>query len=245
MLINFDVLKKDVQDMPEKSLDENIYQIVDSSFNKINDGTYEKWDIHDIKEEEDKYVVVLKVTTKEESVEVAQEPVEDHTCCSDCVECNKTVEEYGSFPEEPISAENPLTIEKSNAYEGPWSDKIFELDIAQASALFEVVQFCDYMVKVTQMITPVAARSLQECQKFILENFTEFNADDIKAHHASPEKPLEIKINDDFAAHLKKWQEESVEIFEKLVQEVEKKPKIVTANMVPQAGFDPRGPGAR
>ena len=92
------------------------------------------------------------------------------------------------------------------------------------------------------MITPVAARSLQECQKFILDNLTEFSIEQAQNHQDNPDKPLEIKINDEFAEHLKKWQEESVQIFEKMVAEMQKKPQIVAATMMPKDGFDPKGP---
>lgn len=228
------VPKSVVSEMPNNlSFDEKLYKIVGDM-----DGldAYEKWDIHDIKEEAEYFLVLLKL---ELDVPKAEEIIiDDKECCSDCSDCAECQE----HKQEDSDPEMPLVYDKSVAYDGPWADKKFELDIAQAAAMFEVVQFCDYMIKISQMITPVAARSLQECQKYVLENFTDFDTEQMKDHQANPGKPLEIKINDDFAHHLKKWQEESVEIFEKIVKEAEKKPQIVTANMVPQAGFDPKGP---
>ena len=237
MLMNFDVLKQDVEAMSSSlSFDEKIYNVVQAAFDKINDGTYNKWDIHDIKEEDDKYVVVLKVVTADElkaEVETTSEPQNECSCCQHIEECPQEICEQDM--DEPV-------YERSIAYAGPWEDKKFEMDIAQVSAFFEVVQFCDYMVKRTQMVTPVGARSLQECQRFILEHLTEFNVDEVQEKEADPQKPLEVKIKDEFAEHLKKWQEESVQIFEKLISEMQKKPQIVAATMMPKDGFDPKGP---
>lgn len=239
MFIDFKIPKDSI--VINDNLDEKIYEVVSSSFDKINDGTYAKWDIYDIKEDDENYIAVLKVVTQDElTATVETVSLEDNVehacgaCCGDCVseaECAVEEPEFG----------------RSVAYEGPWADKKFELDIAQISAFFEAVQFCDYMIKRTQMVTPVAARSLQECQKFVLENLTDFNPEQMAAYQENPREqtePLEIKIKDEFAEHLKKWQEESVEIFQKLVAEAEKKPQVVAATMMPKDGFDPRGPGA-
>ena len=234
MRINFDIPKSEIEKM-SGDLEEKICNIIESSFSKTDDNTYKTWGLHDIKEEEDKYIAVLNVVTKEELQDALDSNSDGCSCCSDCSE--ETCENIEQNNESPLFG-------KSAAYEGPWSDKKFELDIAQALAFFETVQFCDYLIKLTKAITPVAARSVQECQRFILENFTEFNVTQLDGK--TPEnanKPLEIKIKDEFADHLKVWQAESLEIFEKIIKEEKKKPQIVQATMMPQSGFDPKGPG--
>lgn len=227
MLIDFRIPKNEI-DSNAGDFDEKIYNAVQKLFDKTNDGTYLEWDIHDVTEEPEEYIVSIKALT--ESDIVKKEPVNNN------VETTEIKEDILE------SLENG----KSIAYNGPWQEKVFEMDIAQVAAFFEVVQFCDYMVKKTQMITPVAARSLQECQKYILDNLTQFDASVYeKPTTGSPDQPIEIKIKDEFAEHLKKWQEESVAFFEKLVADLEKKPQIVQATMLPKEGFDPRGPGLR
>jgi len=239
MFLDFEIPKNEVDAMGEMPLDEKIYQIVNQSFDKVNDGTYSKWDIHDIKEVEGKYIAVLNVETTTEQVacqdcqDVATSECQKEECCEEC----------GCPNEDSVIELATAESTKSVSYEGPWENKKFELDVAQMAAIFEVIQFCDYMVKRTQMVTPVAARSLQECQKIILENLTDFDVEKFSEQQIDPNKEaIEIKIKDEFAVHLKKYQEESVKIFEELVSEMEKKPQIVTANMIPQQGFDPKGP---
>lgn len=229
MLINFNVSKERLEEIPNNlSFDEKIYKIVSESFDKINDGTYDKWDIHDIQEVDDGYTVILKVSNKDKNSECCE-------CCEDNHDNNSSYDVDENIPEEQ-------PMEKSVAYNGPWSDKKFELDIAQAVAFFESIQFCDYLIKLTQAVTPVAARSVQECQRYILENFTKFNIEDFKTKEIDPNEPLKIELTDEFEAHVKQWQEESMKIFEKLVAESKKKPQIVSATMMPKDGFDPKGP---
>lgn len=241
VVINFNIPSKELKEMSSTlSFEEKVYNIVEKSFEKINqDGVYEKWDLDDIKEDGDNYVAVLKLFTKEDCKPKLCE--EECDCDGDC-QC-----EDNCYCEEDCSCDNQEELsfgqkefDKSSIYPGPWENKTIELDVTQISALFELVQFCDYMIQRSRMITPSAVISMQELQKVILENLTESTLEQVKNAKATKDNtPLQIKLKDDFAFHLKKWQEESAKYFD----EINKKPKIVTATMMPEQGFDPRGPG--
>jgi len=239
MIYELKIDKNEIVKMKDiTKLDEKIESLAEKAFVELNqEGTYSGWTLKDIKEEDTDYVAVMNLTEKvdapaEECAEAcADECPGEHVCDEVCacgdVEASELTEEAGK-------------MKPSTSYEGPWHDQTLVLDIAQMAAFFEVVQFMDYMVKRTQMITPVAARSLQECQRIVLTNFTNF--DPAQLIDATPEKPAEIKIKDEFAIHLKNWQEESVKLYEDIMAEQKRKPQIVTATMNPKDGFDPKGP---
>jgi hypothetical protein len=234
MIYELKIAKCDIAKMKgDIKIDEKIESSAEKAFGELNsEGGFSGWTLKDIKEDDTEYIAVMDITEK-----VA--PPECESSCEDCceaeVECDKSCDEV-----EASELTEEAQLKPSTSYEGPWHDQTLVLDIAQMAAFFEVVQFMDYMVKRTQMITPVAARSLQECQRIVLNHFTNF--DPSQLIDATPEKPAEIKIKDEFAIHLKNWQEESVQIYEKLMAEQAKKPQIVTATMTPKDGFDPKGP---
>ena len=143
MFIDFKIPKNSIE--VNDNLDEQVYKIVNDSFDKVNDWTYVKWDIHDIKEDEENYIAVLKVFTQDElgaTVEAVQSEDNSEHTCGDC--CGSCASESECAVDEP-------EFGRSIAYEGPWANKEFVLDIAQISAFFEAVQFCDYMIKRTQI----------------------------------------------------------------------------------------------
>ena len=234
MIYELKIAKCDIAKMKgDIKIDEKIESSAEKAFGELNsEGGFSGWTLKDIKEDDTEYIAVMDITEK-----VA--PSECESSCEDCceaeVECDKSCDEV-----EASELTEEAQLKPSTSYEGPWHDQTLVLDIAQMAAFFEVVQFMDYMVKRTQMITPVAARSLQECQRIVLTNFTNF--DPVQLIDATPEKPAEIKIKDEFAIHLKNWQEESVKLYEDLMAEQKRKPQIVTATMNPKDGFDPKGP---
>ena len=235
-MLRFEVARQDVENISENiSVDEKIYQIT----SQLMEGK-ENWDIHDIQEQDDKYVITVKETVKQIE-EIVVEQQEDNS--------------------DNVLGPDIFLPEKSIAYEGPWEDERFELDITQAVALFETVQCCEYAMQAAQIIqnsqnldecknlsariiNAVALRSLQECKRFILENLTEYEPSDYEnITSEDPNKPMEVKIKEEFLNHLQKWEEESIDIYQKMAQQIQQKSKIVTATMIPKDGFNPQGPG--
>ncbi len=259
LLLEAYIKKSDLEEINgDFSIDEKIYNFIQSGRCEELNFDSEEWDIADIKELEDSYFVLVKVkedndiqhtiTTDEngDTIETASQECKFSKCedvseqcesCSPRCGCDQKVEDVS----QDMSFEQEFS--KSIAYDGPWSEKTFKMDIAQVSAFFEVVQFMEYLVKKTEMATPVSMRSAQECQRFILENLCDFDQEKIMQEQGNSNEPIKIKLKDEFAEHLKKWQEESIKLFEERVSQMKKKPEIVKATMMPKEGFNPKGPG--
>lgn len=258
LLIEVNIKKNDLKEIKDDaSIDEKIYNFIQSGNCKNVDASSQEWDIADIKELEDSYFVLVKVkedndiqhTIIEDENGDTVETVSQECKCSiredipeksDCLSCCGCGQESENVSKDVVLDQ---TVDKSIAYDGPWKEKTFKMDIAQVSAFFEVVQFLEHLVQKTEMATPVSMRSAQECQRFILENLCDFDQEKIMQEQANSKEPIKIKLKDEFAEHLKKWQEECIKLFEERVSQMKKKPEIVKATMIPKDGFNPKGPG--
>lgn len=254
--------KEKLESFKGDSIEEKIYNyFIEGAYDHLRDR---EWDFHDIKETSDKkdYCVVLRIKedgdiqhtiAEDENGNVLESVSQEvkfskhgEDCCESCCGCGEKEISCSGCENELEDVSQDIELEqnfsKSIAYNGPWADKEFKMDIAQAAAFFEVVQFMEYLVRKTEMATPIAMRSAQECQRFIVENLCDFDQETI-LQQENKDEPIKIKLKDEFAEHLKNWQEESIKLFEERVAQTKKKPEIVKATMMPKDGFDLKGPG--
>ena len=187
----------------------------------------------DIDIDEDSYIVRMAAS-------VVSEETLDGSC--HCENHDDRVEDhrYESSNEDLSSIEDPSQVKPSAAYDGPWEEKKFEMDIVQLCALMDIINFTMVVAKPPPegpgMITETLPRSLAVLNNFCIKNVCIVDEDEIRKAVESG-KQIQISPDPSFDDHFTKWMKESTDLFEK--QRVSK--KIVQAKMMPGAGFDPKG----
>jgi len=141
-----------------------------------------------------------------------------------------------------VGGDEESEVKPSAAYEGPWEERKFEMDIVQLCALMDMVNFCMTMAKPPPegpgMITETLPRSLSVMNSFCIRNACVIDEEKVR-EAVERGKQLVISPDPDFDQHFQNWMRESVELFEKQYGAARK--KVVQARMMPGAGFDPKG----
>jgi hypothetical protein len=151
--------------------------------------------------------------------------------------------EFSLDEESPeVGGDEESEVKPSAAYDGPWEERKFEMDIVQICALMDIVNFCMSMAKPPPegpgMITETLPRSLSVMNNFCIRNACVI--DEEKVMEAVRQgKQLAISPDPDFDHHFQNWMKESIDLFEERHGAARK--KVVQARMMPGAGFDPRG----
>jgi len=236
MDVSFEILKKDVAE--GVSIEEVASKIAEVNFEKEwKNEEISGWQIRDIVEHDEKYIIEVRLSQKQmknKAVEtlgnLKQEEVVQGIAPEECVK--QTDEELRRLHND---------VSTSNVFNGPLKDVNFNMDVGHMVAFFELVQFTQFLVANTGMISPSASRALVICQKFLVDKFTDYK-EAVKEHgkeNISEKNPLNVKLNDDFAKHVSEWQTETAELYKKMTTG---KPQVVQATMLPDKNFDPRGP---
>ena len=139
--------------------------------------------------------------------------------------------------------QEPDQARPSAAYEGPWADRKFEIDVVQMCAILDLVNYAMMISRPTDQggmgaITETLPRSLGVVNNLCIRNTCVIDQDEIREAVESGRR-VEIGLDDDFKQHFDSWMTESLALFEKQFGSARK--KVVQAKMMPGPGFDPRG----
>lgn len=233
MNVSFDILKNQIAENVD--VEELASKIAEEKYNKEwKSEDIGGWQIKDIVENDDKFIIEILLSSKAKQIENVFEETND----------NNVLEEKSQDEILQELKEQHDNIITSIVNEGPLSEKTYEVGIAHMVAFFELTQFTQFLITQTQIVSPSAARSLAVCQKFLVDLFTNYQ-EEAKKHgikNITPDTPLKIQVNEDFAKHLLKWQEESIKLYEKIMKASPPKPKVQQVTMMPSNDFDPKGP---
>lgn len=168
---------------------------------------------------------------------VGDEDGRDTTCDVDVCECGNDYEahidgacghDHTAEVEVVASAEAAdIAIEDSAAWEGELQSVQFQVDVLDLCALLDLMGFAQQLSQATGAISPTIRRSLMKLEAMLAANIGE------ESENGG------TKPSDAFLQHMNAWMTESTELFNQAV--TANKRRIVRAEMMPGAGFDPSG----
>ncbi len=202
----------------------------------------EAYHLADIEVEGDDYVALMRYHSRKtedrqadrETIEatMAQMQTDDEFVPEFSVDQEQIDQEQQEFEQE--------AVKPSSAYSGPWETAQLTLDVVQACALMDVVNFTMNLVQQTGLMSETIARSLGVLNNYCVKNLCALDEDAIKEAVAAG-KPVQVDLKPEFKAHFEQWIKESTELYMKQRELMRK--RIVAAKTMPQGGFGPSAPG--